>query len=265
MDPRNIKALFFDIDGTLAGYKDHQIDPRDMESLRKLKEKGLLLFIATGRDLLIPIEAKIAETAMHLMTGVINANGQQCYLTDGTEISYHPIDEEDLRAVCRTCVENHIAILYYIGHERFITEMTDHVAGFAARVGIPWPPVRPMDTKTETPRKLCLHIAPQDEARLVTPLLKHTYTARNTEHLIDLIPEGIGKDHGIREICDYFGISPDETMAFGDGENDITMLHAAGIGVAMASAEDHIKAEADYAAKSEEAGITEALNHFGLL
>ena len=61
MDKRNIKALFFDIDGTLAGYETHRINETDHESLQKLKEKGILLFIATGRDLRIPREARITE------------------------------------------------------------------------------------------------------------------------------------------------------------------------------------------------------------
>lgn len=266
MEKRKIKALFFDIDGTLAGYETHRVNETDLESLRKLREEGILLFIATGRDLRIPIEARITEDVMPLMTGVVNANGQQCCLADGTEISSHHLSEEDFPAIRKTCEENHISILYYLGQNSYITEMTDHVAGFAGHVGIPHPPVRPMEPDLSAPQKLCLYASPEDEDRLLRPLMKHTFTARNTEHLIDLIPEGIGKDSGIREVCEYFGISPEETMAFGDGENDIAMLRAAGIGVAMANAEDCVKAAADYVTDTaEKAGITKTLIHFGLL
>ena len=266
MDGRKIKAMFFDIDGTLIGYRTHQIHPRDLESLRKLKEKGIKLFIATGRDLLIPIEAQTVENILPLMDGVVNANGQRCYLTDGTEVSYHPLPEEDFRPIRKNCEENHIAILYYIGHDSYVTELTDHVLGFEKHVGIPHPPIRPIAEDLGSPQKICLYASPEDEARFIRPLLKLSTSARNTEHLIDLIPDGIGKDSGIREFCAYFGIRREETMAFGDGENDLSMMTEAGISVAMAIADERVKTAADYVTlSSEEAGITRALEHFGLL
>lgn len=266
MDKPRVKAAFFDIDGTLVGYQKHQIHPRDIESLRKLREQGILLFIATGRDLLIPVESETVMPVLPLMTGVVNSNGQRCYLTDNTEVSYHPLEEEDFLPIRKCCEENHISILYYIGHNSYITELTDHVLGFEKHVGLPHPPVRPIDDSLRSPQKICLYCSPEDEARLIKPLLKHSFTARNSGHLIDLIPNGIGKDNGIREFCDWFGIKQEETMAFGDGENDIPMMKAAGISIAMSIADAKVKEAADYVtASSEEAGISLALEHFGLI
>ena len=55
-------------------------------------------------------------------------------------------------------------------------------------------------------------------------------------------------------------------MAFGDGENDISMLEFAGIGVAMGNAGDEVKAIADYVTDSvDDDGIEKALVHFGLI
>ena len=57
-----------------------------------------------------------------------------------------------------------------------------------------------------------------------------------------------------------------ETMAFGDGGNDLTMLRAAGVGVAMGNALDEVKAHADYITSSvDEDGITNALKHFEII
>ena len=62
------------------------------------------------------------------------------------------------------------------------------------------------------------------------------------------------------------GISPEETMAFGDGFNDMGMLSYAGIGVAMGNAHDPVKQKADFVTKSvDDDGILHALRHFGVL
>ena len=266
MGDSKIKAIFFDVDGTLVGYQTHQINPKDIESLRKLRENGILLFIATGRDLLIPREAKIVEPIMPLMTGIVNSNGQRCFLTDGTEVSYHPLENKDFASICKCCEEHHFSLLYYYGHSSYITELTDDVLGFEAYVGIPHPGIRPIDETQEVPQKICVYLSPEDEEKWLTPLLKNSTAARNSRHLIDIIPEGIGKDSGIREFCAYFGIKREETMAFGDGENDIPMLKEAGISIAMSIASEKVREKADYiTGSSEEAGITSALEHFGLL
>lgn len=75
-----------------------------------------------------------------------------------------------------------------------------------------------------------------------------------------------GKDAGIRAVLDYEGILPGETMAFGDGHNDIGMLKFAGIGVAMGDAEQAVRDSADYVTSSvDDDGIARALRHFGVL
>ena len=57
-----------------------------------------------------------------------------------------------------------------------------------------------------------------------------------------------------------------QTMAFGDGENDITMLKCVGIGVAMGNGKEELKKEADYVtADIDDDGIEKALIHFGVI
>jgi len=62
---------------------------------------------------------------------------------------------------------------------------------------------------------------------------------------------------------DILGLKKEETMAFGDGGNDIPIVREAGIGVAMGNANESLKAVADYVTASvEEEGIRKALEHF---
>ena len=266
IDPKQIKAIFFDVDGTLSSYINHRIHPTDLESLRKLHDKGIRLFIASGRDFDIPQEAASVDQARPYMDGFIGINGQHCALADGTLVSSYIMDDGDFRRLRKCCGENHIAMLYYVGHQSYVTELSDLVYGFADYVGLPVHPVRQLLPDEPTPRKVCIYVTEADEIRLLRPLLQHTETANNRDLLSDMIPEGIGKDSGIRDICAYFQIDPKETMAFGDGENDVSMLNAAGIGVAMGSAPENVMKSADYVTgTAEEAGITQALLHFGLI
>ena len=83
---------------------------------------------------------------------------------------------------------------------------------------------------------------------------------------VDVIAPGGGKDKGMDAILEHFDIKLEETMAFGDGENDLSMLRHANIGVAMGNAGDYVKGQADYVTSSvDEDGIVTALEHFGIL
>ena len=74
------------------------------------------------------------------------------------------------------------------------------------------------------------------------------------------------KADGIAAAISEFGITREETMAFGDGGNDSEMLKYAGMGIAMGNSEDSVKSCADYVTLSvDEDGISHAVRHFGLL
>ena len=266
MKTPNIKAMFFDIDGTLACSGEHVIHPDDIESLRHLHSTGLKLFIATGRDLSIPEERVIIDPVLPFFTGFVHMNGQQCFLADQTIISRHPIADEDFLPIQAACEQHRIAMLYCIGPINYLTEDTPAVRRYWKSMGLQTPQIRPMDPDMHNITKLCIHASPDEEERWLKPLLHHTWTARITEDIIDLIPNGIGKSSGLREICSYFSMDPSQTMAFGDGQNDLDLIETAGIGIAMGNAASNVKAAAKFVTlQAKEAGITHALKHFGIL
>ena len=97
-------------------------------------------------------------------------------------------------------------------------------------------------------------------------LMPNSKTARWTSHFTDIIPKDGGKNKGIDAIINHFGIKLEETMAFGDGGNDIDMLKHAGIGIAMENARDDVKEIADFITTSvDDDGITNALKHYNVL
>ena len=106
----------------------------------------------------------------------------------------------------------------------------------------------------------------EEQEREIRPLLPNCEIGRWHPAFVDVSALGNTKQLGIDQICRHFGIDVTDTMAIGDGGNDIPMLRHAGIGVAMGNANDTVKAEADYVTDTvDQDGIAKALQHFGLV
>ena len=73
----------------------------------------------------------------------------------------------------------------------------------------------------------------------------------------------MGKARGVKILCEYFGVSPDEVVAFGDENNDIDMLEFVGMGVAVENAVEKVKAVSDFITLSNDNdGVAYAVNRF---
>ena len=87
-----------------------------------------------------------------------------------------------------------------------------------------------------------------------------------SDYSFDLTLKGVSKAVGIEKLVERLNRKIDDTIAFGDGRNDIEMLETVGIGVAMGNAVPEAKAVADYETdRIENDGIVKALEHFKLL
>ena len=89
---------------------------------------------------------------------------------------------------------------------------------------------------------------------------------RWNEYAVDIISSCGGKAEGIIEYLNKNGIAQCETMAFGDGENDIDMLSFAQIGIAMGNADSAVKSAADYVTENvDDDGIEQALKYWKII
>ena len=85
------------------------------------------------------------------------------------------------------------------------------------------------------------------------------------DRFLEISEKGADKGRALEKICEHIGIDISETIAFGDGENDILLLEAAGTGVAMGNAEPRLKEYADIIAKTNnENGVCEILKKIAL-
>ena len=114
------------------------------------------------------------------------------------------------------------------------------------------------------PIKILMSVQPEELAQVqqqIADFLPDSLTVVQTAAFyLEVIPKVINKGQGIRDICSVLGMEPAEVISFGDAANDIPMLKAAGVGVAMGNADAAVKAAADMVTLSNnEDGIAAAL------
>jgi hydroxymethylpyrimidine pyrophosphatase-like HAD family hydrolase len=108
-----------------------------------------------------------------------------------------------------------------------------------------------------------LTVSQEEEIRPLTPSCEY---GRWYPSFADVTAYGVTKQKGIDEIIRHFDLRLEDTVAFGDGGNDVSMLRHAAIGVAMGQANDDVKAAADYVTTPiDEDGISLAMKHLGII
>lgn len=248
-----IRAVFLDIDGTLVSFETHRIPASAMEALYAAKKNGVKLFIATGRHTSVIEEGGVLEGFP--FDGYVSLNGQYCYTSERViyENSIHP---DDIRALLEL-FETHPFPCGFIEEAGLYNNLIDErVIRAHEAVKIKLPKVADPRRSLENKVYQILLYAARGEEELPLSVLPHCSATRWSDNFADVIPQGGGKDVGIGKMLEHFGISVSETLAIGDGENDISMLKYCGIGVAMGNASDMVKSAAD--------AVTDDVDHDGL-
>lgn len=255
-----IKAIFFDIDGTLVSFKTHAVPQSAVRALRELREKGILVFIATGRH-----ELLVDNVDISLFDGIVSLNGQ-CVRAGGEVIHTNVMAPEDVAAAVRYSAEHGIATIFESIDFIRLNTVTDMARRGAALIDLKLPRPEDISDMASYPMLQLISFVGEEQERDMMRGMTKSETTRWTPLLCDIMPHGGGKHIGIQKMLDHFGILREESMAFGDGDNDITMLRHAGIGVAMGNADPCVKEAADYVTTGVDGdGVARALRHFGIL
>lgn len=259
-----IKALFFDIDGTLVSFKTHSVPMSAVKALEAAHERGVKVFISTGRPGAL---INNLDPVTHLIDGYITVNGAICKAGDKT-VFRCPLDPEDVNTVITATDRWGIPTLI-VGEDRAIVHnyrpIVDRVFGHMLAIS-------GLDMTTTTEEMLSrpvYQLTPffsEAQEAVIAPMLHRAESARWCEYFSDIISSEADKGYGIEVIARHEGLDIAECMAFGDGGNDIPMLRRAGIGVAMGNAGATVKAAADYITTDiDNEGVAKALRRFGVI
>lgn len=277
MSMQKIKAVFFDIDGTLVSFDTHQVPTSSRQAIEALRHNGIKVFIASGRHI-----QSIDKLPDMIFDGFVLINGtlalsapqegasavEMCRpLLSGREVIYRKaILQEDVYAwldLLKT--EEHSTILVY-EEGLMLNYLDDTMAQILELLDFPMPQIGDLNQLREEKIYQIITTFTDEEEAGIMQHLPHCKTTRWHPLLTDIINRDASKGLGIQAVLDHYGWTRDEVMAFGDGGNDIEMLDLVGTGIAMGNASDVVKAHADYVTESlENDGVAKALQHFGLL
>lgn len=259
-----IKAVFCDVDNTLTSPNSRTIPASALDSIRQARENGVKVFAATGRHTRTYEEGKILLGIE--LDGYVAVNGQLCYLPDNTLVHQDVLDRQDVAVIMRKAAELGYHCCLVEGDQLYLTGIDEHVRAFHDSLLIPYPVIASAEgVENREVLSIGVYISKETEA-LVSPFLKHSEVVRFNPHNCDIIPQKGGKDVGMRAMLDFFGIPVEQSMAIGDGQNDIEMLKAAGIGVTIGQCLPEVMEAADYHAPEADAdGIRHTFQKFGII
>lgn len=249
-----IKAIFFDIDGTLLSHQSKSVPASTKEALRSLKEKGIYTFIATGRHISEMADLPLQDLEFE---GYITLNGQYCYNND--ELIYDlPIHQDDINCLLHYIDKHPFPCMFVEKDQMYINYHNEAVQTVQEAISTPLPFLGDLNNGYTQP---IYQVIPYDiNENKETELLSHMPHCKRTrwhELAIDIIPSTGGKQNGIQKVLDYYHLSQAETMAFGDGHNDIDMLTFVKYGIAMGNATKELKDIAD--------DITDDIDYDGIM
>ncbi len=258
-----IESFFFDFDGTLQGFENHQISESTTEALKILKQKNKKIYIATGRNL-VDMPEHVFE---YSFDGYINNNGGMCSDEKRETFYVEYINPSDIEALLKYDETNPFAFSYMTNDKFSINRINERVEKSFAYFGMEVPNVvEPRDLPKDNIMQMNFFVDEKEEKYLIENVLKNSIGTRWIEYFADINPKGINKMKGIERMANKHQLDLNKTMAFGDGGNDITMIQGCKIGVAMGDAKDNVKELADYVTTSaDDHGIWNALKFYELI
>ena len=262
----HIRAVFFDIDRTLYEHSRDYVPPSSLAAIAALKARGIIPAIATGRGycaLPPAIDRLVEDGDIEL---VVASNGQ--YNRYGERVlSAHPIAKDDIESLTRA---------FRVHDWEYTYVSATHMAAGRSRgsshkilKNYPCYTVDPDYYRSHDVEQLIVLAPVAQENALQAILAEHGgryKTVRSHAGAVDLLHADGSKARGIHEACAALGIDPKDTLAFGDGLNDVEMFAAVGAGIAMGAACPDLKAVARHTTGTlEEDGVAVALHQLGVL
>ena len=246
------KLLVLDIDGTLTNSKK-EVTYATKTAIMDLMNRGHNCMLASGRP--TPGMHKVADELEFDKYGgyLLSFNGAKIIKYDTKEIIYQQtLPRKFIPTLYDFAVNFRCGLITYDNEKIISRNRIDKIVALESRINNL--PIKEVDNFPEYINfdiNKCLMTAPQHIAPYYEDMLKdyygeHLSIYRSEPFFIEIMPKGVDKAASLEKMLPILGISRENCVACGDGFNDITMIKFAGIGVAMANAQQVVKDAADF-------------------
>ena len=221
------------------------------------------MIVVTGR-MVQSVRRALEPAGLH--DPVICYQGAVVVDGDGTWLRHEPIPFELAREALLFAAGEGYSPNVYVGDELYVSHVTPEARNYAEFQHLPIHPVgNLLDWLSEPPTKLVLVGDPEAldavEARAKAWFEGRLYISKSLPYFLEFAAEGVTKGAGLDFLAGHMGFTKEETIAFGDGENDIELVEWAGYGIAVENAHERVKAVADWLCPSaEDEGVAEVLD-----
>lgn len=273
----SIRLIALDLDGTLLDSRK-QLSDRNKAALEACIARGIYVVPCTGRT------AEGIPGMIKEISGIryaITVNGGMIEdMKENTVLDRRLMEKKTALDIIEQIKDRHIMYDIYadgqgISEERFYNHLDDYritkeiqVLVKKTRRVVP-DIIDYVKHKPGMVDKVNLFFSDLNEREEIRELLKQRTDVIVSSSLYNNIEiNGLGAEKGeaLLRLASVLGLSRDETMACGDGDNDSSMIRLAGIGVVMENGEEGLKAIADYVTGSnDESGVAQAIEKFVLL
>jgi Cof subfamily protein (haloacid dehalogenase superfamily) len=244
------KLVVSDMDGTLLD-ENKKVTKSTKEYLRKFIDDGNRFTIATGR---IYPAVKMHSDDIGIKTPLICCNGAVIVNPVTDEIIYEKtIDIDIATEIAKICKEYDLYFHFY-DKDTIYSEKDELFIKYFREVSETLPEEHKIKTqlvanieetfKVKSIYKIGLHYDNSKQALEIRNRIENIEGIigfKSMDVMLDFMATGVSKGSALVKLCDHEGLHLSQTIAFGDNENDIDMLMAAGVGIAMGNAGDEIK------------------------
>ena len=269
------KVLFSDMDGTLL-LSNCTVSPAMKEAIDHMTQNGHHLVLSSGRPLPSILEVCSLMGLEYPNMLIISNNGALVYDCDSKKpILEHRIAQDDIAKIVAAANSAGIHIHGYTEDEVVCYHDNDELRFYTRRIHMPLKCVENIADALPggsyklqmihlTDRSVLEHF--RDSLLQDKDLAGRIQAFFSNDQYLEILPAGADKGSGLRYVTDYLPVLRTNTFAAGDAENDISMMDAAHIGVAMKNASDAVKKHGDIITKytNDEDGLVEIIKEYFL-
>lgn len=263
----NYKIVVFDVDATLLN-DAHRINESTKKALRRLKQYGILLVIASGRA---PGGVRRVVTETGLADGfdyLICFNGGLVLHDSRHEevIAQHTLADNDLRRIAKDIQKFGLSPYAFSSYKDIVLERENIYADIEGEKNFISPhTVSFASLKSSSIFKIVIadadcKLLDQVQDDITTKLSRDYSIVRSEPHNLEILNTAANKGKALTLLAKKLAVPLSETIAFGDAENDLSMFNVAGLSIAMGNSNSYVQQRADIVTgTNNEDGIAQAV------